>query len=138
MKTKLTGKTLRWVVCLILRDAERAMTVQEIVAELDKKYVVPGRAGKAVSDCLRWEVGRGRVVQVERGRYARGFIPRSTEYGLRKRVEGLAVSLVATTAAPVAAAIDSGWPEDEPVNIFTEDGAVNLDVLCPNGGIDDD
>jgi hypothetical protein len=37
-----------------------------------------GRPGKAISDALRTEVARGRVVRVGRGRYAAGAAPRTT------------------------------------------------------------
>ena len=101
VRHQLSGKTLRWVVCILLRDAQCAMTVAEIVAAVEAlDYLIPGaRAGKAVSDALRWEVRRGRVRQIQRGLYAAGLLPRSTAYGLRKRVENMELSLVATSAA---------------------------------------
>jgi hypothetical protein len=133
VKAQLTGKTLRWVVCLVLRDARRALTVREIVAEVEQNYVIPGRSGKAVSDCLRWEVGRGRVIRFGRGLYGAGRVPRSTEYGLRKRVEGSEVSLVARSAAD----LDAGVDDAPPPNLFTADGAINLDAIDDGRGGDD-
>ncbi len=105
VRYRLTGKTLRWVACIVLHDSREALAVAEIVARIEALgYEIPGaRPGKAVSDALRWEVGRGRVVQLERGPYRSGFMQRSTEWSMRKRVESLkdtiAPSLVATTAA---------------------------------------
>ncbi|MEY2473713.1 MAG: hypothetical protein QOK28_3042 [Actinomycetota bacterium] len=126
-KQKLTGKTLRWVIVLTLRDADKALSVREIVARVEERYVIPGRAGKAVSDSLRWEVRRGRVRQIQRDLYGAGYMPRSTEYGLRKRVDGMEASLVATSAARTAAASDREEPIDEPVDPFTEDGFFDAD-----------
>ena len=90
-KTELTGKTLRWVVCVVLFDARRALTVAEIVTEVKTRgFAIAGtRAGKSVSDALRWEVARGRVELVRRGVYAPGWMQRSTEYSLRQRVRAL-------------------------------------------------
>ena len=88
---ELSGKWLRWVVCLLLKDARCSMTVAEIVTAVTTQgYDVAGdRAGKTVSDALRWEVRRGRVVQPTRGRYAAGLMQRSTEYSMRRRVGAL-------------------------------------------------
>jgi hypothetical protein len=105
-KPKLTGKTLRWVVVLTLHDSDTALTVAEIVERVQERFVNPGRAGKAVSDSLRWEVRRGRVRLIQRGLYGAGLMPRSTEYGLRKRVETMELSLVATSAAQFDAVVD--------------------------------
>ena len=52
-------------------------------------FCVRGRASKAVSDALRWEIGRGRVYRLGRGRYGPAYIPRSTEYRIHKRVLAL-------------------------------------------------
>lgn len=106
----LTGKILRWVVCLMLHDERKQMSVSEIAAELEAAgYEVPGaRKGKLISDALRWEVQRGRVILVRRGVYARGFMQRSTMYSMRERVSKIGVlptslrrrsSLVAESAA---------------------------------------
>ena len=50
---------------------------------------VVGRASKAVSDALRWEMRRGRVRRLRRGRYGPGQMPRSTEQHIHKRVMAL-------------------------------------------------
>ena len=130
-KPKLTGKTLRWVVVLTIHDAPGSLSVAEIVERVQEKFVIPGRPGKAVSDALRWEVRRGRVRQIQRGLYAAGLLPRSTEYGLRKRIENMELSLVATSAARPATHVDLDEPEaeDEPINPFTDAGYFNLDLF---------
>ncbi len=109
----LSGKQLRWVVCVLLHDAGKTMSVHDIVTVLQSTgYVIAGRPGKTVSDALRWEVGRGRVVQAKRGSYSAGFMQRSTEYSMRRRVASIApvasvasqdgLSLVAPSAADAA------------------------------------
>lgn len=68
-------------------------TVSELVQMLDRKgFDTDGRASKAVSDALRWEVRRGRLHRVDRGRYGPGErLPRGTEH----RREQALLSLVA-------------------------------------------
>jgi hypothetical protein len=63
------------------------------VAELERAVAAagfragPGRASKAISDALRWEVARGRVVRVARGQYAAGAVAGVTAHRMRRRVE---------------------------------------------------
>ena len=52
-------------------------------------FSVAGRASKAVSDALRWEVGRDRVRRLRRGVYGPGEMPRSTEQYIHSRVMAL-------------------------------------------------
>ena len=42
-----------------------------------------------MSDALRWEIGRGRVRRLRRGKYGPGEMPRSTEQYIHKRVLAL-------------------------------------------------
>jgi hypothetical protein len=71
---------------LIHRDG--ALTVRAMIALLEHDgFSLLGRPSKAISDALRWEVARGRVRRVGRGRYAAGQIPRATAYRIRRRVE---------------------------------------------------
>jgi hypothetical protein len=64
-------------------------------------FCVRGRASKAVSDALRWEIGRGRVRRLGRGVYGPGYIPRSTEYRIHQRV-------LALRAAAAALSLEGG------------------------------
>ena len=48
---------------------------------------VDGRAGKTISDAIRWEVRRGRAVRLERGRYAVGRLARSTKHRMQRRLQ---------------------------------------------------
>jgi hypothetical protein len=51
-------------------------------------FDIPGGT-KAVSDALRWEIGHGRVVRLERGKYGPLSMPRATEYRIHNRVMDL-------------------------------------------------
>ena len=63
------------------------MTVPEIVAGVEAFGLpVPGRSSKTVSDALRWEVRKGRVVRLDRSRYRTGSMPRSTEWSIRTQL----------------------------------------------------
>jgi hypothetical protein len=71
---------------LIHRDG--TLTVRGMVTLLESDgFSTLGRPSKAISDALRWEVARGRVRRVGRGRYAAGRIPRTTADRIRRRVE---------------------------------------------------
>lgn len=50
---------------------------------------VEGRPSKTVSDALRWERRRGRVIRRGRGLYSAGDMPRSTEHRIGCRVLAL-------------------------------------------------
>lgn len=86
----LRGRPLRYVLVYLLRKAHRkgggALTVQELIAGCESAGVVfDSRASKLISDALRWEVRRGRVIQLARGVYVFGSAPRSTLWRIRKR-----------------------------------------------------
>lgn len=86
---QLRGLDLRYVLtrAITLRGP---MTVADLAAHLRLlNFSVAGRASKTISDALRWEARRGRVERRGRGRYGAGFIPRSTEHRIIKRVEAL-------------------------------------------------
>lgn len=86
---RLTGRNLRYVLTLALFDRGE-QTVEELVSMLDADgWAVVGRPSKAVSDSLRWEIGRGRVVRLGRGRYGPGTMPRQTHAWIRARVRSI-------------------------------------------------
>ena len=88
--TCLSGLSLRHALVVRLVDARRVLTVREIAASLEAEgFEIEGRSSKAVSDALRWEVRRGRVVRVGRGQYARGRVSRQTVWRMRKRLAPL-------------------------------------------------
>jgi hypothetical protein len=85
----LQGIELRYVLTMHLSVHGRA-TIAELIEALGwHGFRVRGRASKAVSDALRWEMGRGRVHRLGRGVYGPGYIPRSTEYRIHQRVLSL-------------------------------------------------
>lgn len=91
----LWGLELRYVLCdIIASQGGGTCTVAELVTALDRwGFELGGRPSKEISDALRTEVARGRVVRVGRGRYRTGSIPGSTRRRIRKvarhRVEQL-------------------------------------------------
>ena len=84
------GLVLRSLLVLQLRSMGRPMTVRELCRGLDRLGVrTPTRAGKDVSDALRWEVARGRVHRAGRGTYRLGHLARSTAWRMRQRTLSL-------------------------------------------------
>jgi hypothetical protein len=86
---QLRGIELRYVLTTNLAVHGPA-TVATMIELLEYQgFSVAGRASKAVSDALRWEVGRGRVRRLRRGLYGPGEMPRSTEQYIHNRVLAL-------------------------------------------------
>ena len=83
------GTDLRYLVTAYLFDHGPA-TVDELVDALAYHgFRTAGRASKAVSEALRREIAHDRVIRPERGRYLPGYMPRSTEERIYKRVQEL-------------------------------------------------
>ena len=84
---ELRGRDLRYLLTLVLHESRHPMTVAQLVeaAEVSGRSIA-GRASKSVSDALRWEIARRRVIRVGRSLYAAGTLPRSTEWWIRKQV----------------------------------------------------
>ncbi|MGQ0432015.1 MAG: hypothetical protein ACT452_06380 [Microthrixaceae bacterium] len=83
----LAGRELRYVLTVALHQADRPLTVAELVAILERDGLrVAGRSSKTVSDALRWEIGNGRVLKVGRSTYRRGTMPRSTAWWIRQHL----------------------------------------------------
>lgn len=86
---ELGGRDLRYVLTMLLHQ-HGPLTVARLVTLLhDQGFTVRGRASKEVSDALRWEIGRRRVVRLGRGRYAPGTIPPSTRRRIHRHVLAL-------------------------------------------------
>ncbi len=76
----LRGRALRFVLVDELMRHGGEMRVAELVAALVHRhgFDLGGRASKVISDALRWETRRGRVVRLGRGRYRFSHTARST------------------------------------------------------------
>jgi hypothetical protein len=80
----LRGRGLRFVLVNELMTCHRSMTVAEMVAVLSQRgYDLGGRASKVISDALRWELRRGRVIRTGRGVYRYHQAPASTTRRIR-------------------------------------------------------
>lgn len=89
MDEPLKGIELRYVLAMHLAVHGPATVSELHDALVDNGFRVRGRPSKAISDALRWEVGRARVCRLGRGRYGPGYLPRSTEYRIHQRVLAL-------------------------------------------------
>ena len=84
---KIAGRNLRYLLTVVLHAEARPMTVTELIGAVEGLGLeVDGRPSKTVSDALRWEVGKGRVVKVGRSVYRRGRMPRSTAAFIRRHL----------------------------------------------------
>lgn len=83
-----SARALRYRLTLLLHDSGRPWTVAELADALRGAGVpLPtGRTSKLVSDSLRWEVGRGRVVRLGRGQYGPGRLGRGTAPWMRAQL----------------------------------------------------
>ena len=83
------GTDLRYLLTAYLFDCGPA-TVEELVDALTYHGFRPvGRASKAISDALRWEIAHGRVIRFRRGRYRPAEMPRATRHRILQRVRAL-------------------------------------------------
>lgn len=88
-KRLLRGTELRYVLTHHL-FVHGPATVAELVEMLAwYGFETRVRPSKAISDALRWEMGRGRVCRRGRGRYASVWMPRGTEHRIHTRVLAL-------------------------------------------------
>ena len=74
----LRAKALRFILINeLMHHPERR--IADLVATVGRYgYTLTGRASKVISDALRWEIRRGRVQRLGRGRYRYTGTPRST------------------------------------------------------------
>jgi hypothetical protein len=95
----LRGIELRYVLAFHLANHGPATVTELIDAVRHHGFYVQGRPSKAISDALRWEIEHGRVHRLGRGRYGPGYIPRSTDYRIHRRVLALRAAVVAERRA---------------------------------------
>jgi hypothetical protein len=88
-KRLLRGIELRYAITEYLFQHGPTTVVDLIDALHYQGFAFAGRPSKAISDALRWEMGRGRVQRRRRGLYGPGSMPRATEYDIHKRVLAL-------------------------------------------------
>ena len=85
----LRGIELRYALTMYLFQHGPA-TVADLIDGLTwQGFIIAGRPSKSVSDALRWEIERGRVLRFARGLYGPGWMPRATEYRIHQRVLAL-------------------------------------------------
>ena len=91
MQRILRGTDLRYTLTRLLQVLG-PMTVSDLCAQLEHlNFGVEGRPTKVVSDALRWEMGRDRVIRRGRGLYSEWWAPSGTAYRIVDRVESLKV-----------------------------------------------
>ena len=91
MRRILRGTDLRYTLTRLIQVLG-PMTVSDLCAQLETlNFGVEGRPTKVVSDALRWEMGRDRVIRRGRGLYGEGWAPSGTAYRIVDRVESLKV-----------------------------------------------
>jgi hypothetical protein len=84
------GRELRYLLTVVLVEADQVLTVADLVDRVQAEgFVFARRPSKVVSDALRWELRRGRVVRHGRGCYGPGSMPRQTRSRIRQRVAAL-------------------------------------------------
>jgi hypothetical protein len=86
---RLAGRDLRLVLTQTLLDRGPLSTAQLVASLESRGFELAGRASKTVSDALRWEVGRGRVRRLGRGRYGPGTMSRTMAWRVRTRTRDL-------------------------------------------------
>ena len=100
----LAGLDLRCVLVVALRDAGRPLTTAQLVERVERLDVpLRGRPSKVIADALRWEVARGRVHRLGRGRYRVGYLAKSTEHRMRGRARAATATIRRRAADRLAA-----------------------------------
>ena len=72
------GRALRFLIVDELRTHEVLSVAEMVTIITERGFHIPGRASKTISDALRWERARGRVVRISRGLYRYGQTPATT------------------------------------------------------------
>ena len=83
----ISGLELRYLLTAMLLDSGGRTSLSTLVDRIEAEgFAVRGRPAKVVSDALRWDVRRGRVVRHGRGLYGAGAVPRQTKSRILHRV----------------------------------------------------
>jgi GNAT superfamily N-acetyltransferase len=122
---------LRYLACLALRDAERALTLPELIAEVERPgWRIAGQPNKTLADALRWDVRSGRVARVGRGRYAIDRVPKSTIWWMRKETARIRSELFAPTLAHPPTREPSGRMDAISIERSRGNGAICAEILA--------
>jgi hypothetical protein len=92
-RPEIAGLHLRYLLTLHLADRGPSTTDDLVTAVGHAGFRLAGRPSKTVSDALRWEVRRGRVVRLGRGCYGPGTMPRQTRSWMRHRMRSLQLAV---------------------------------------------
>lgn len=85
----LTGRRLRYAVAVVLHEAGRTVSLEELAEGLARHgYGTVGDTRKAISDALRWELHKGRALRPGRGHYRSKGLARSTLRWMRLQAAG--------------------------------------------------
>jgi hypothetical protein len=89
VRDKLLADRLRAAACVVLKEAGGApLSLAEIAEKIREIGVpIPAPANKTLSDLLRTELNRMHVRRYGWGSYRIGDLPRTTEQGMRRRLE---------------------------------------------------
>lgn len=99
---RIAGRDLRYLLTIVLLDVGGPMTVSDLTTAVERAgFEVDGRPSKTISDALRWEIRKGRVVRADRRVYVTGRIPRSTRSWIRQHV----ARLTSLPAPPVSSSV---------------------------------
>ncbi|MDW3219871.1 MAG: hypothetical protein R8F63_14750 [Acidimicrobiales bacterium] len=86
-RPEVTGILLRYALLDVMHGVTQPTSVDEIVHAIERLGVtIPERKGKWVSDALRTEHKKGRIIRVGRNRYVGTEIPRSTRYRAKRAI----------------------------------------------------
>lgn len=70
------------------------MSIPELIAAAEAQgFSFSGRPSKAISDALRWELRRNRVIRTGRGQYTLGVIPRTSGQHIDHRLSALTAAV---------------------------------------------
>ena len=104
----LVGLELRYALVVALVESQRTMSIEELGGTVESwGFEIGGRRSKTISDALRWERRRGRVLQVRRGRYRQGHVPRGSLHRMQRTI---AQRREALRRAPTSTGHDE-WPD---------------------------
>ncbi|GAC58839.1 hypothetical protein GOHSU_54_00170 [Gordonia hirsuta DSM 44140 = NBRC 16056] len=93
MGITIRGTDLRhWVIGELRRQS--TMSIPELIAAAEAQGLsFSGRPSKAISDALRWERRRSRVIRTGRGQYTLGVIPRTSGQHIDHRLSALTAAV---------------------------------------------